>query len=364
MVIRSVLGASTALVLGTLSAQAGGIERTAFNPAFLFEKGNYFELSFGSVSPKVSGTAFTVDSGDMASSYTNLSGAVKYQITDEFALGIVVDQPVGVNVAYPEGTGYFFSGADAEVTALQLSVLGHYRLSENVSVYGGLRAEKARGEANDVTIDLNPDPATFAPFSYDMQTSSEVDYGYVVGVAYERPEIALRVALSYISAITHDFAATDNIPFPGTVDFSTTVPQGVNLDFQTGVAANTLVFGSIRWRDWSEFSIIPRGVVELSSDNKDTTSYTLGVGRKFSDSFSALASIGYEPAAGDEVGNLGPTDGYKTLTLAGIYTAPTGMKITVGASYGKLGDATTSGIGGEFSGSSVVGVGVKVGYSF
>ncbi len=354
-VMKKILGATTALVVGTLSAQAGGIERATFNPAFLFENGNYFEVSFGSVSPSVSGVALGVASGDMASSYNTISGSVKYQITDEFAIGVVVDQPVGVDVAYPGGTGYFFSTSTAEVNSLQVSVLGHYRFSPNFSAYGGVRAVRTDGMVDNVNLGGGP--------IYDMSTSTETDYGYVVGVAYERPDIALRVALSYVSEVTHDFTASDSFG-PG-AGFATTLPQSVNLDFQTGVAADTLVFGSIRWRDWSEFTIAPRGgAIPLSTDNKDTVSYTLGVGRKFSDSFSGLASIGYEGAGGGAVGNLGPTDGYRSLTLAGIYTAPTGMKVTVGASYGWLGDATTSGIGGRFTDNNFVGVGVRVGYSF
>ena len=354
-VMKRILGATTALVVGTLSAQAGGIERTAFNPAFLFENGNYFEVAFGSVSPSVSGVALGVASGDMASSYNTISGSVKYQITDEFAIGVVVDQPVGVDVAYPGGTGYFFSTSTAEVNSLQVSVLGHYRFSPNFSAYGGVRAVRTDGMVDNVNLGGGP--------IYDMSTSTETDYGYVVGVAYERPDIALRVALSYVSEVTHDFTASDSFG-PG-AGFATTLPQSVNLDFQTGVAADTLVFGSIRWRDWSEFTIAPRGgAIPLSTDNKDTVSYTLGVGRKFRDSFSGLASIGYEGAGGGAVGNLGPTDGYRSLTLAGIYTAPTGMKVTVGASYGWVGDATTSGIAGQFTDNNFVGVGVRVGYSF
>jgi len=357
-VMKLVFGATTALVLGTLSAQAGGIERTAFNPAFLFEKGNYFEMTFGSVSPEVSGTALTVNSGDMAKTYSTISGSLKYQINDKLALGIVVDQPIGVDVGYPAGTGYFFDSTSATVSAEQLSVLLHYRFSPNLSAYGGIRAERAQGVVDNVNLGV----ATGGLPTYDMSTSTELDYGYLVGVAYEKPEIALRVALTYISSITHDFTATDS--FGAGAGFSTEVPQGLNLDFQTGVAANTLVFGSIRWRDWSEFTIVPRGTIALSSDNKDTISYSLGVGRKFSDSFSGLVSVGYEPSLGGAVGNLGPTDGYKSVTVAGIYTAPTGMKVTVGASYGMIGDATTSGIAGSFTDSSFIGVGVKVGYSF
>lgn len=357
-VIKSAFGATTALVLGTLSAQAGGIERNVFNPGFLFQSGNWVELSFGVVSPDVSGGIGPLQSGDMVETYSTFSGAIKQQLTDSFALGLVVDQPTGVDVSYPTGTGYPFAGTTATINTVQVSVLGHYRFSERVSAYGGLRAERAKGDV--VVTPLGP---------YRMSTNNDLAYGFVIGAAYEIPEIALRVSLSYVSDVTHDFAATDNLA-PTPADFSTTVPQSVNLDFQTGIAKDTLLFGSVRWRDWSEFRIVPRGAVPLSVDNKDTITYSLGVGRKFSEAFSGSVSVGYEPKVGGVAGNLGPTDGYTSLTLAGVYTTPTGMKITVGGSYGWIGDATTDVNGAApgglttFADNNFTAFGVKVGWNF
>lgn len=353
-------GAAASLLCSTALATAGGVERAVFNPGFLFEDGNYVELSFGSVAPTVSGSVVGIGSGDMAQSFTLLSGAMKQQVTDNLALGLVIDQPAGANVAYPTGTFYPFSGATAEVTTTQVTGIGLYSFSDNFSAYAGLRAALAKGQVANIPLPSPPFPVA----SYDMQTTSNVAYGYLVGAAYERPEIALRVALTYISDITHDFTATDTLG-PG-ADFDTTIPQSWNLDFQTGVAANTLVFGSIRWRDWSEFNIIARGIVPLSTDNRDTVTYSLGVGRKFTETLSGAASITYEPPVGGAAGNLSPTDGYKSLTLAAIYTMPAGPKITVGATYGQIGDSFTR-VGpatSSFTDNHYAGIGVKVGWNF
>lgn len=364
--MRNLFGAATAILLGsTALGYAGGIERSAFNPGILFETGNYVELSYGSVSPSVSGNfAGLVDSGNMAKGYNLIAGAMKMQLNDDFALGLIVDQPIGASVAYASGTGYPFAGSSAEVTATQVTALGLYRLSPNASVYGGLRAESASGEAV-VTIGSPPFP------TYELEKVTNTAYGYVVGAAYEKPEIALRVALSYISAIDHDFSGSDSYSgLAGPVNFTTTVPQALKLDFQTGFAADTLVFGSIQWREWSEFQIVsrdPNGIdarTELTSDNKDTVTYSLGLGRKFTETLSGAVSVGYEPATGGQAGNLSPTDGYTSLTLAGIYKAASGAKITLGATYGMLGDATTSSIGGNFTDNHFAGIGVKVGWSF
>ncbi len=361
--------ATTALLASTALVQAGGVERASFDPGFLFEKGNYVELSYGYVKPRVSGSftslGGTAQSGNMAKSYSLVAGAMKQDFGDSFSLGLVVDQPVGANVSYPVGTGYPFAGSSATITGTQVSAIGLYRVTPAISVYGGLRAEKASGEVM-VTAGITP---------YVLNKTSSTAYGYLVGAAYEKPEIAMRVALSYVSAIDHDFSGTDTYTFlnGGPANFTTTIPQSWQLDFQTGIAADTLLFGSVQWRDWSEFDIITRRApdpfaadprTELSSNTKDSMAYTLGLGRKFNDTLSGAVSVGYEPDGGGLSGNLAPTGGYTSLTLAAVYTAPNGTKVTVGGTYGEIGDATTSSIGGKFTDNSFSGVGVKVGWTF
>ncbi len=77
----------------------------------------------------------------------------------------------------------------------------------------------------------------------------------------------------------------------------------------------------------------------------------------------AQCSLGYEPSDGELSGNLGPTDGYKSIGLAATYSLDN-MKITGGVRYVDIGDTTTNILGGNFTGNSGVGLGVKVGYTF
>ena len=94
---------------------------------------------------------------------------------------------------------------------------------------------------------------------------------------------------------------------------------------QTGVAQDTLVFGSIRWVKWSEFlvdnAVFPidtgTGTVPLV-EVEDTTTYTIGVGRKFTENWSGALSFLYESREGDTVSPLAPTNGRKGVTLAAI----------------------------------------------
>jgi long-subunit fatty acid transport protein len=208
-----------------------------------------------------------------------------------------------------------------------------------------------------------------------MSTDTGSDAGYVVGVAWEKPEIAARVSLTYNSAITHDFTAIENIA-PVPTAFKTEIPQSVNLEFQSGIAADTLLFGSIRWVDWSEFDITPAALLAASGASlvdydDDTITYNIGVGRRFSDQWSGAVTVGYEPSTGGFSANLGPTDGFTSLGVAATYTHKR-MEITGGARYIWVGDADTAAPApfapgttlGEFTDNSGVAFGLKVAYNF
>ena len=74
------------------------------------------------------------------------------------------------------------------------------------------------------------------------------------------------------------------------------------------------------------------GLVEL----EDTTTYTIGVGRKFTDNWSGAMSFLYEDSEDGLISPLSPTNGRKAITLAAIYTQDQ-LKITTGINYTKLG---------------------------
>lgn len=363
---RILLSASL-LAIGAGSAVAGGIERSAPSVAILFEDGNYVEFSLGAVDPDVQGTFLgAIGSGDMAQGYGAYTLGYKYAINEKLDLAITLDQPVGARVSYPiSAAPYPFAGATAEVDSQALTALLRYKLPSHLSLIGGIRLEEASGVVGIPSIG-----------GYTMSTDTDRSVGYVLGVAWEKPEIAARVALTYFSEITHELAAQEQftgMPAAVATTFETVIPQSVMLDFQTGVAADTLLFGSIRWTDWSEFDITPPLFAgapcglgpcgSLADVTTDSTTYTLGLGRKFNEQWSGAIVLAYEGDGGVPVGNLGPTDGYKSIGLAATYTLDS-MKITAGVRYIEIGDATTTSIGSQFTDNSGVAAGLRIGYTF
>lgn len=357
--MKRVLLATSAMIAAASGAQAGGVERSSQSVAILFEQGRYAELNFGRFSPDVSGLSplSPGGSGDMAGDYNSWSLGYKMDIGERMALAMILDQPIGANVNYPTGTGYPLAGSTAKLTSSALTALLRYKFENNVSVYGGLRYETVHGEVSLPSI----------PGGYTLNTNHDAEVGYVVGVAWEKPEIAARVALTYNSAITHTLDATETGLLAGTSNFDTEIPQSVNLEFQTGIAKDTLLFGSIRWVDWTAFIIDPDGYIPadpLVDYAGDRVTYNLGIGRRFNENWAGAVTVGYEKADGETTGNLGPSDGMKSIGLAATYTMDN-MKITGGIRYVEIGDATTNPpVSGSFSGNSGVGVGVRIGYTF
>jgi long-chain fatty acid transport protein len=140
--------------------------------------------------------------------------------------------------------------------------------------------------------------------------SFDGDYklGYRFGVAYEIPEIAMRAQLLYRSAITHtpdgvfvtaaDFLAGGSGPAVG----RGTMPQSVELKVQSGIAPGTLLFGSVKWTDWSVFQVfnytitggpLP-GVRDLEFFYRDGWTVSAGVGRQITDMVSGSVSLTWD----------------------------------------------------------------------
>ena len=385
--MRSIMGGMTALSLTATAAAAGGLDRTGQPITLLFEKGNYAEFSVGRAQPDVTGTdvtnlnPFGTPSGEVAQDFTQFGAGLKYQLNDQVSFALIYDQPWGSDVSYPTADAnpttpgsILLGGTEAFADSDALTGLVRYQFNDTWSIHGGLRYQRIDGR-------IRLRGAAYGPYSgYDIALDRDAAVGWVAGAAYEIPDIALRVALTYQSEIEHDFASTETLAglpgsLTGTKDVKT--PQSVNLDFQSGIAEDTLLFGSIRWADHSETQLLttaiatPFGTLPSANliDLSDTITYNLGVARQFSENWAGSVSLGYEAADSDDlVSPLAPTNGFKSISLGLQYTQGN-MKVSGGVRYTDLGDAfaetgTPDVARAAFTDNDAVSFGLKVGFYF
>ncbi|WP_281982132.1 OmpP1/FadL family transporter [Thalassorhabdomicrobium marinisediminis] len=378
--MKNIMTAGAALLMTTSMAHAVELDRSGQDISVIFAEtglgGSYAELSYGSIMPNLSGQDAAgvggARTGNVANDYTTFGIGFKHQYTDQFSAALILDQPYGADIAYdPAGSGgsALFGGTIADLESEAVSAIGRYEMGNGFSVHGGLRMQTISG---DVTLD---GAAYRGLAGYNVSLSEDTAYGYLVGGAYERPDIALRVALTYFSEIEHSFETTEDVrgvpAFGPSANTDVTTPQAVNLDFQTGVAPGTLVFGSVRWADYDVVKVSPSGFAGATSGGSLTNtetgfSYTLGVGRQVTDNFAASLSVGYEPEGDGDTSPLAPTNGNYSVSLGGAYTLDNGLEISGGVRYVKLGDATL-GSGPtttSFEDNDAVAVGLKIAMSF
>jgi long-subunit fatty acid transport protein len=363
------------------SAQAGNVDRSLQSSLMIFEPGGYAEFTLRRVSPDVSGIGAGTfpspatptpgqSSGDMSGGYNNFGAAVKTELQPGLDAGLIFDQPFGADTYYPTDTRYFGRGTVATLDTNALTALLKYRFESNVSIFGGLRYQTFEAAA---TIPfVTAVPGRTAP--YTASADEDSGWGYVLGIAWEKPEIAARIALTYNSAIDYSLQ-TSETSFLGGLQSITEVstPQSVNLDFETGIAEDTLLFGGVRWVDWTEFDISPAMYSQITrgrslvSYESDTYTYTLGVGRRFTENWSGAVSASYEPQVGGYASNLGPTDGFTSVNVGGTYTQGP-MEVSAGVSYIWIGSAETTISQTEpaanFEDNDGIGFGMRVAYRF
>ncbi len=376
--MRSLVPALAASLVAT-AALPGGIDQSGQPVTLIFQEGDYAELTLGYLMPRISaeGEAPGTATGNAYDDLPDSGGGIKRQIGEGLSAALIVDQPYGVIVNYDldySTTGFAYAGTSAEPRSLGVTGLLRYALGPRWSLHGGLRAIRFGGEATLKGWGFGP-----ALDGYSWEGDDAWGLGYVAGAAYEVPEIALRVALTYGSRteLTLDSVET-HVLDPATGTFGTvssetaiTMPQSVNLDFQTGLNPKTLLYGSVRWAGWEGWNVAPEGYVALVGAplvefEHDTWHYELGIGRQLTERFAGTIKLMHETATGDIQTVLTPYDGFTGVAVGGSYATGTGLSIAGSVLVSFLGDAdvaTPTGLA-RFRDNHSFGVGMRVGYRF
>jgi len=357
MTIKTLASTTAILAAGASTAYAGALDRGKLPISPLFEKGTYVEVGTALIMPSVDGTtAGGANISNIYENYTQTQLSFKTDINDNLAVAFSFFQPIGTDIRYP--TSPFLgplSGTTAELDTSAISAIVKYRFDNNISIYGGAKYETIKAN-----LTLGPAPPNAFSFARDY------DLAPIAGIAYEKPDIALRISFTYIGKTEYFLNTT--LAGVGTLPSSATgVPESYTLNFQTGIAKDTLIFGEIRHSKWTDVDIIVPAIGAPIGPNlsnfDDITSFDLGVGRKLTDAISVFTSLNYERRIDGITGNLSPIDGRGAITIGGSYTKGK-AKLTGGIRYTRLGDVTTTTFGNTFDDNSSLSIGFKVGYTF
>lgn len=397
-------------LLPTTSAFAAALDRSGQSISAFLQPSNYFEAGITFLSADVSGKDTSQNNtGDMANHYYSPSAALKIQATEQFSIGLLYDHPYGADAEYHGQNNFvenrpvpFQGNTSVTVRTENLNLLFGYQPNQNWNLYAG-----AVYQTLDASVLLRG-TSYIAYNGYDFKTGRDEAVGWLAGVAYQIPEIALKASLTYRAKIKHEMNAYEKHNAAGMIPSSPdlnasliqinnaqgvteiTTPQSINLDLQTGIMENTVAFANIRWVNWKDFAIRPYkfGEASLLSDivkgtgkkdgfdlvayTDDQYSVTAGVGRKLNEQWAGNVSVGWDSGAGNPVTTLGPTEGYWNVGLGVQYSPAPNYFIAGGVKYFWLGDAKAQSASqfetpayiAEFKNNDAIAYGLKIGYKF
>ncbi len=336
-----------------------------------------------------------------ATAMTQITTGVTQAITAAATTQLTTGVTAAVDAGLAQVNGLLGVGSTkVEVDTQNLSFIAGFQPNKHWNIYAGAAYQTVKGN-----VSLRGQAYSLYN-GYDASIPEDSALGWLAGVAFQIPEIALKASVTYRSEIDHDVYVNETIPtlpalslLPNGAAAATaiaaargeteiTTPQSVNLDLQSGIMENTVAFANIRWVDWSEFSIRPHqfGLVSeavgplvgrpdgfnLVEYSDDQWSVNAGVGRKLNDKWAGNVSVGWDSGAGNPVSTLGPTEGYWNAGVGVQYSPTPATFIAGGVKYFWLGDAkaqTGAQAGSdtflaEFEDNNAIAYGLKLGYRF
>ncbi|WP_312414176.1 outer membrane protein transport protein, partial [Shinella sp.] len=272
------LGAMTAAtLLAATSAQAGGLERGGYNIDLLFDPSDYvIDSSVTYVNPqrKLNNVQDTnpldgTNAGRPSDGVRATEGYWVPRIGFKAGIGEAVDcmfdysQPWGAHLN--QGRNWVGANENIETKIKSNNYATTCSYSFDVGpgqfrIIGGAFYQELSGFQERLAAEL---PSFLLPLTGVGRLDLEGDgWGWRVGAAYEIEEYALRTSLVYNSAVDLDniTGTLDTRQLPGggitPVFGAASMPDSLEFKFQTGVAPGWLVFGGVKWTDWSQLQTL------------------------------------------------------------------------------------------------------------
>ncbi len=427
-------------------AHSAGLEKSQQSIAPIFEEGNYAEVSYAYVNPDIKAKdagGFKADG--MIEDYGFAGAAVKVAPTEDTGLALFYNKPWGVDTTYPKSSKVFnnpLGATQAHVDSNALGLVASTKVANNFTVYTGMEYQTISGnvkgakpvgaksalETKDlitskvvdgyVQAKVLPNAEAFgslmqipedkltpeqkglkdsitqtvtdevtkiakAPTLYELDMEKAHTFVPMVGIAYEKPEIALRAAVTYRAPAEYDIETSERFNVGGkpmSAQKSTTevkFPQSVSVDFETGLSEKHQLLGMVnaRWVNWSDFEVKPTLSSELQNGKaladyeKDQYSVEVAVGKKFTPKFSAEIRGSYDSGTGSDLSLLGPYDAVKGIAVGAKYDVTDKMSIGGGAQYmmvdgGNVIDSEDNSTVLKVEDSNAYALGMKVAYKF
>lgn len=366
----------TIFLLSPTQLYCAAMERSDQSITAFLEKDNYFEISIAQLNAEISGqmpqhaalkTLQVQDfsTGNLANNYLFSNVVLKLQPSAHYSIGLIYDQPFGIDLAYnyrPDSLlgKQTLESAKLKIQTQNLTLLTGFQPDQNWNFYTGLSYQTLKGEINLYGLSYS-----FLS-GYNADIEEDAALGWLAGIRYQIPELALKTSLTYRSAIQHTPQINEtlsNAPLAFTANMPTKIqsPQSINLDVQIGLTPNNLAYSAVRWVNWKTYAIQPTQFAAIIEDaarqypdliqefnlidyRENQISAKLGIAHRLMDRWVTTSDISWDSGSGNLATPLNPANGFWGLGLGLLYNynLKTESYMGLGLNYFKFNQANIS----------------------
>ena len=333
-------------------AFAGGFELQTLDTSAMYENGGFASFSTAKLNSKLYGVGANGQKVKTLRDQSFSNIALKADV-GAFNLGFATYRSGAIQMSGSSDgtfTGSYAPSANANLDTI--AFMARYPVGDNFSVLGGVKQNN-----------LDSFNLTSIFGSYDIKAAANTSY--ILGAAFSMPEIALRAEVLFqpSSKITTSGAYTSaalvmpglNLPagIAGSVAATLKMPEMLTINFQTGIAKDTLLTASIHQAKWGSSQVTANvtsgnagvdAVAAVTSAFSDSTRYSIGLGRKFTDNLSGSISYSQEDGSGStSKSSFSMSNGSKAIS-AGLKYSLEKMDISFGVSHTMFNDITVNAI--------------------
>ena len=184
-----------------------------------------------------------------------------WQLTPQWWIGLGVTVPFGLKTEYDRSWIGRFQGRLAEIKTIDVNPSLAFKLSDAVSIGGGISYQKAHVKFQRATLLGAPFPVG-SEGDIDLNIDDD-SWGWNVGAMFNMGP-ATRIGITYRSAIEHDFEGPLKVTSAGGVliaapdtRLTAELPATVSLGFAHQVNPQWEMLGDVTWTRWSSIKSLP-----------------------------------------------------------------------------------------------------------
>lgn len=226
-------------------------------------------------------------------------------LSERLKLGVGLNVPFGLLTDYDANFVGRFQGLKSEIKTVNLNPTIAYKISEVVSIGGGLNYQKVEAELTART----PPSSTTVANGFSMLEADDTQFGFNIGALFNLGE-DMRLGVSYRSAMAYEVEGTaTSLTSTGAVLGSRAIKADVELP---AIAALSIVqtyspewdlLGDVTWTKWSSIQSVDirdantgGAVQSLQLRLKDAWRLSLGVNYRPNDQWVVKGGIAWDQA--------------------------------------------------------------------